>query len=878
MAIIAEIAKWVSQQPAWISDATRRLFHQGTLTPADITDLASMAKSNSGIEDAERRTPVPLDPATIPQKAPDQPPINITGIRDPKFINAISSPAGIGFAQTGITTVYGYNGAGKSGYGRVLKKACRARQTDQIYPNIFADSDATGPAQATFEWVSGDANEAAVWTDGSAAPESLSRIAVFDSHCARVFLDDQAEVSYVPYGLDILRDLASYLQQVQRQIDAEATGKKFDMARLNGLRGDTQVGKLIAGLKHTSDFALFQNLAKFTDVEVTEKDLLAKQLGEGDPAKAALSARRFATRLQALDNDISLLAEPLSDENVEALETAFRKLTAAEKAATLAASVILDDGKALQGTGTEPWELLMRSALKFATETVYPGEEYPGPAADSQCVLCQQPLAEDARVRLKNFAAFLESDSQRQVNEHRNQAKVLYKAMKGVDVNAFPSDATILDELEEPYPELHGAILEFVADLGERRKTVMQMAAEKSLKGLGDLPESPSIFIMEIATRKRTEANQLDSQMTPDIRAVATKRLAEMNAREKLAELLGTVSEAITSLKLEQAYIEASRACSTTAVTRKMNELYDQTVTAELQATLVEECRALGVRGEILGLDMTGQRGSRLQKLKLAASPKYARVKPSSVLSEGEQRAVALAAFLAEINVEGDGSGVVFDDPVSSLDQIRKERIASRLVLEAKKRQVIVFTHDLSFAWALREFADGHGVQHEERFVFQVKGSAGNVQDDFPFEAKKLASRVNVLKEHAVAARRVLDTGKDFDGYNDKARQLYRRMRDTWELVVEDLLFNASVKRFKRSINTQQLVKVEVNDDDIKEIFGGMSRCSMFTHEGGAEDPPPLPTPDDLDQDLTALTGAVERMKRRSDDVEKRRKEKGIFA
>ncbi|MBB3122208.1 hypothetical protein [Pseudoduganella violacea] len=103
-------------------------------------------------------------------------------------------------------------------------------------------------------------------------------------------------------------------------------------------------------------------------------------------------------------------------------------------------------------------------------------------------------------------------------------------------------------------------------------------------------------------------------------------------------------------------------------------------------------------------------------------------------------------------------------------------------------------------------------------------------------------------------------------------------MRDTWELVVEDLLFNASVKRFKRSINTQQLLKVEVGDDDIKEVFGGMTRCSMFTHEGGAEDPPPLPSPDDLDQDLTALTETVERMKSRSDDVERRRKEKGIFA
>jgi ABC-type Na+ transport system ATPase subunit NatA len=878
MAIIAEIARWVGDQPAWISDAARRLFSHGALTTADIDDLAAMAKTDFGIADSENRSPMPLDPTTVPQKAPDQPPVSVVAIKDLKFINAISTPDGITFGRSGITTVYGYNGAGKSGYGRVLKKACRARQAEQIYPNIFEHANEPGSAQATFEWDNGGTNGKSVWTDGSAPPQELSRIAVFDSHCARVFLDDQATVSYVPYGLDILRDLATHLQQVQRQIDLEAASKKFDMARLNGLRGETQVGKLISVLKHSSDVASFEDLATLTDEEAAESETLTKLLGDEDPTKYAVAMRRFATRLQALDDDLALLADPLSDENVEALDGAFQKLTAAEQAAKLASSVILEDGKALPGTGTEPWELLMQSAIKFATETVYPGEAFPGPAMDPKCVLCQQPLLNEAQIRLKNFVAFLESDAQRQVNEHRGQATVLYKAMKAINFNAFPSDPTILEELEETHPELDSAIDEFVSVLEARKKAVMNMAATKSLKGLAGLPESPSVSILEIVYKKRADANKLDAQMTPEVRATKSKRLAELRAREKLGEFLDTISEAIVSLKTEHAYSEASRACSTTAVTRKMNELYDQTVTAELQTALVEECKALGVRGEILGLDMTGQKGARLQKLKLAATPKFARVKPSSVLSEGEQRAVALAAFLAEVNIGGDGSGIVFDDPVSSLDQIRKERIGSRLVHEAKNRQVIVFTHDLAFAWTLRELADAHGIQHEERFVFQTNAGTGNVQSDFPFEAKKLGSRVNALKDQAAAARRALDGSNDFNAYNDKARQLYRRMRDTWELAVEDLLFNASVKRFKRSINTQQLIRVEVTDEDIKEIFGGMTRCSMFTHEGGAEDPPPLPNPDDLDKDLGALTDAVERLKRRLDAVEKRRKEKGIFA
>ncbi|MFZ6638536.1 AAA family ATPase [Undibacterium sp. TC4M20W] len=878
MTIIVEIANWIGQQPAWVSDAARRLFFQGELTLSDVDDSVAMAKASFGIKDSKNRIPVPLDLKSVPQKKPDQPPVKITAISEINFVNAISNSNGISFASSGITTIYGYNGAGKSGYGRILKKVCRARQAEQIYPNIFEDSPVVGSAQATVEWCSGAVGHKDVWTDTDSPPEELGRIAVFDSHCARTLLDDNAEVFYIPYGLDILRDLAFHLQQVQKKIELETAAIKFEWSKLDELRGETQVGRLIAALNHSSDLANFEMIAKLSEEENDERVMLGKLLGEEDPVKVAASMRRFATRLQALDGELDMLAHPLSNENVNALDGLFQKLKTAEQAAELASSILLDEGKALPGTGTEPWQLLLRSAIDFATETVYPGEAFPGPEYDSQCVLCQQPLAADAQARLKKFVDYLQSDAQRQISDYRNQAKVLYRAIAGLELVTFPSDATILEELEERYPELACSIDEFLSALKESKKYVMNMAVSKSLAGIANLPYGPSTEILHIVAMIRKEAGQLDTQMTQEIRTAKTKRLAELNARRKLGELLGVISDAISSLKVEHSYSEAGRTCSTVGITRKMTDLYNQAVTVELQAALFQECAVLGVRSELLGLDMLGQKGVRLQKLKLAASPKFAKIKPSLVLSEGEQRAVALAAFLAEINVEGDSSGVVFDDPVSSLDQIRKERIALRLVGEAKKRQVIVFTHDLAFAWSLRELAEGHGVSHEERFVFKTEDSAGNVQDNFPFEAKKIPSRVNELKDYAAKARKTLDADKNFDAYNDTARQLYRRMRDTWELAVEDLLFNGSVKRFKRSINTQQLLKVEVNDCDIKEISEGMTRCSMFTHEGGAEDPPPLPTPDDLDIDLNVLAATVSRLKNRLDEVEKRRKENGISA
>jgi wobble nucleotide-excising tRNase len=65
----------------------------------------------------------------------------------------------------------------------------------------------------------------------------------------------------------------------------------------------------------------------------------------------------------------------------------------------------------------------------------------------------------------------------------------------------------------------------------------------------------------------------------------------------------------------------------------------------------------------------------------------------AEVLSDGERRALTLAFVLAELRVGGNQSAVVLNDPVSSLDQTRREAVSRRLVDEASRRQVVIFMH-----------------------------------------------------------------------------------------------------------------------------------------------------------------------------------------
>jgi wobble nucleotide-excising tRNase len=74
-------------------------------------------------------------------------------------------------------------------------------------------------------------------------------------------------------------------------------------------------------------------------------------------------------------------------------------------------------------------------------------------------------------------------------------------------------------------------------------------------------------------------------------------------------------------------------------------------------------------------------------------------------LSEGDKNAVALSFFLAMVEIKGVADKIiVFDDPLSSFDYIRKTstvNILSKLAHDAK--QFILMTHDINFAKEIKD-------------------------------------------------------------------------------------------------------------------------------------------------------------------------------
>jgi hypothetical protein len=226
-------------------------------------------------------------------------------------------------------------------------------------------------------------------------------------------------------------------------------------------------------------------------------------------------------------------------------------------------------------------------------------------------------------------------------------------------------------------------------------------------------------------------------------------------------------------------------------------------------------------------------------------------VGPAEVLSEGEQCALGIASFLAEIRTSGHTSAIVLDDPVCSLDQVYREKVAERLAKEAESRQVVVFTHDLCFVYELREAAKIHGVLLGGTWIQRRGTKPGFVSAEEPWGGLGINERIKKLKAKVTEAEK-LWTGEQAR-YLAHVRDFYGNLRDAWEHLVERVVLQGVVTRWNRAVHTQMLRGVVVNNEVWERVRDGVGRGSSFVH-----DQPPAyerrpPTPSDMSGDLAAL-------------------------
>ena len=331
---LADIITWSEGCCAWQRDALRRLY-SGPISDADIIQLTAICKGEGA-----KAVPLSHDHIRDPRSAANA--VSLTSVHSVENVNALAPRQTLTFDRSGMTVIYGDNGAGKSGYIRILKQVCRARspKNDKIETNVYATT--TGPQRARVKHSVQGQNLEAAWEHGKIAPPLLSAVSVFDSRTANVDVDDTNNVAYTPLPMKLLEELAQACRQIKEKLAAEVTAiEQQTPASIKQPKCDpaTKVGQIISKLSEKTKPADITALAAVSAKEKQHCEALQRDLAS-NPAAAARSIEALRTRLRNYADTLQRLHDAISPEQSKALNELRISYTSAKQAAVVAAGTL----------------------------------------------------------------------------------------------------------------------------------------------------------------------------------------------------------------------------------------------------------------------------------------------------------------------------------------------------------------------------------------------------------------------------------------------------------------------------------------------------------------------------------------------------------
>lgn len=688
LSVQEEIFKWVQEFESWKQELFIRAAASPELSETDAERVASMLLGEHATDGARpraiKRDDLPDDSSVGQPMVIEQ----ITGLRN---VNAIEDGQTLAFKPKGVNVVWGANGAGKTGYSRVLKKAGRTLHREEVLTNVYA-ADQRRPQASLVVKVGNDEHREDLDLDADPSP-LLSRICVADSHAGEIYLTKETEVDYVPTTLSSLSRLANGLNAVKEALQRRRDVVNVSQIDLRPFGEETVVADFLARLDASTSEADLRALAGLNEEEQQAQSTLRKRMGEIQAMQAPqlrAVAEREATDATRLGDDLRAVAAHFKTDAIKQWSEREKSLREAREAADLAAKQF--EAQPLGEIGSQPWRLLWNAAREYAAHL---GQTLPPDHDPAHCPLCMQELSKNARERLLSFDSFVTDNVNAHLAELERAQKQAIDQLPDVGVIRDRNQGAI-DLLGDGEDEL-GSLVAGWLDLAETGFEQLRKAEFGNLKAL-DVPPNLEPWIN---ARREEVKRQVEIEKGEENEKARTE-LANLDSRQLLGERIEEFLAHIRALKKVDNLNEAISQTGTSGVSRKIGSLSQELIQGGLEEALKRQLEALEFR------DIEVVPKTRIVKGQPVAGLVFKTVEGvplTSVLSHGEQRRLALAMFLAEMEVRSDPSPVVFDDPTSSIDQEGRRRIGRTLLKLGEKRQVIVFTHELSLVLELQRHA-----------------------------------------------------------------------------------------------------------------------------------------------------------------------------
>lgn len=799
-----EVKKFADGLPYWAKFLAEKILSGNAISENDIDTSCSYLLEHLKLKEETEKPEIEIDynAANAGNYKSD---LLLTKLENVEGVNALTENQTIEFSPN-LTIIYGANGSGKSGYVRLLKNVFYSKAPENILPNVHIDNGHKA-IDAKFTFKSSNTEIPLKFSDKDNA--EFEQFAVFDGNSVLKHLENKNEFEFRPAGLSFFADYTNAIVRVEQKLNAEIQSKQSSNDFSIWFDGNSEIKTLVQNLNAETKIEDLKKYTPFSEENKTQKEAIQKQYDE-----LLLASKGKEEKIKNLEKIKSLLVQ--NKQAIEKLNQFFTtdvisKVKTAitdcvSKEATAKAEGIENfKTEKIHGVGTEEWKNFIVSAETFAKTQKTENAVYP--KNGDNCLLCQQPLSDEAQKLISNYWSFIKSVAEQNAKQAQDKLDEIKKKYENLNFDLFPQDNTLTVWLTEKFPnELEALKLK----LTEQKTLAQNIVSDIQNK---TATERTALQIsVEQHTTIETAIDEDIKLLKEDEQSKELEKLLNSKILLEHKEKFNTHFSKFETFVNNQIWIKKATKAdyAKQTITKTEKALSNKYFNQKYIDAFNEECQKLNGN---FGIDInhTGSAGKSYRQLKLKGK------NPNAVLSEGEQKVIAIADFLAEMHLSEVNKGIIFDDPVTSLDNDRKKQIAERLAFQATLKQVIIFTHDLVFFYHIKNFS--------KKYLNGISNSFAHhsLERESPLCGKVVAntSPANEGQYHEpTKAESWLAKSKSANGNEriDCSKAGLSALRTSYEALAIFTILGGTVQRFDPQIRMGRLKDIKFDKSLIETI------------------------------------------------------------
>ena len=433
---IDKLINWGMELPYWQQLLLDKIIFLGRITEEDAANIYTTFKQETLLEDGNfNKAPLKFHTFKDNQSEAKEKLI-LKSISEMENINALLPNQTLTFSS-GITVIYGGNGAGKSGYARVLASGGFTRGDKEILSNVFDDDGVDKPKTAKLIFEADGEEQSILYTIGDSC-ELLSKFYIFDSTSVEKHLSGKHEYSFVPYGLDYFSKLAIETDRIGSALQREIGDKLQVPENLKILVEYPKIQEVISSLTHDTSESEIHELTDFTTSDrkrLTDLPVEMHRYSLDGMKTTMMHLEALTKAFDDLLDKLFTITMVFSKESLESinqtLENNIKSNSSIHQVWDSAKSVSI-----LNGIDEGSWAKFLTTGAQIAEEIATTiTNDYP--ATGLPCFLCNQPLTEDASDHIRSL---LQGIRDLNVSLYNESEKVLQERLINLTALRIPNE------------------------------------------------------------------------------------------------------------------------------------------------------------------------------------------------------------------------------------------------------------------------------------------------------------------------------------------------------------------------------------------------------------------------------------------------------